>query len=232
MTSSDPDQSGHSHSAESATGDSAHSRSETITRQRQSIRKTLHSRRHALSAIDVSSHSQRIARRIEPLLSGARHIAGYLAMGNEVSIDDLLASCRQRNGCTFVPLIQPDHSLLFTPLDEHTPIVQNRYGIREPQYDPEACISAENLDVVLVPLLGFDRQCNRMGMGGGYYDRTFASRRETAIERCAPALPLLIGIAHDCQCVDSVLPEWWDVPLDHVVTESQIYHRPPSAQEQ
>jgi 5-formyltetrahydrofolate cyclo-ligase len=59
-----------------------------------------------------------------------------------------------------------------------------------------------------------------MGMGGGYYDRAFASRRES-VEK-----PLLIGIAHEQQFVPSVFPDWWDVQLDCVVTEQRVRYRP------
>ena len=89
----------------------------------------------------------------------------------------------------------------------------------------QICLPATSLDAVIVPLLGFDPQCNRMGMGGGYYDRTFAHRRQAANGNSADGLPLLIGTAFEFQCVDNVFPDWWDVPLDHVVTEQRIYSR-------
>jgi len=69
---------------------------------------------------------------------------------------------------------------------------------------------------VLVPLVGFDLSRNRMGMGGGFYDRSFAHRRDNN------GKPLLIGVAYDIQQADTVYPEWWDVKLDIIVTESRI----------
>ncbi|MGQ7842929.1 5-formyltetrahydrofolate cyclo-ligase [Granulosicoccus sp. 3-233] len=191
------------------------------------LRQTLRARRDGLSATTVAENSRLIARQVLPLLHGVRHIAGYLAFGNEVNVEPLLARCRAAQSLTFVPLIQPDHTLLFSPLDENTAIVQNRYGIREPEYTAEDCIYPSTLDAVLVPLLGFDPQCHRMGMGGGYYDRSFTHRRQADATRLPTqgSSPLLIGVAHQLQCVDSLTPAWWDVPLDVVVTETRIYRR-------
>lgn len=192
---------------------------------RQSTRLHLRRVRQQLDPATVALHSRVITTNCLPLLGNAQHIGLYLAFGNEVSADELMAQCRAQGQATYVPLVQPDHTLKFAPITNSTPIVQNRYGIREPELDDETCLPATSLDVVIVPLLGFDRQCNRMGMGGGYYDRTFAHKRQADNAHSATTLPLLIGVAFDCQCVDSVFPDWWDVPLDHVVTERQTYSR-------
>ena len=195
--------------------------------QRPGLRQTLRTRRDSLSQATIAENSQLIAEQLLPLLRDARRIAGYLSFGNEVNVENLLAACRARHSTTFVPLIQSDHTLLFSPLDENTVIVQNRYGIREPVHDSRDCIAPTALDAVLVPLLGFDPQCNRMGMGGGYYDRSFTHRRhpDSTAGSAQSATPLLIGVAHQLQCVDNISTQWWDVPLDMVVTENRIYRR-------
>ncbi len=195
--------------------------------QRPNLRQLLRTRRDSLSEAVVARNSQLIAAQLQPLLQDAGRIAGYLAFGKEVNVEQLLADCRARHSTTFVPLIQSDHTLLFSPLDDSTVIVQNRYGIREPVYESRDCIAPMALDVVLVPLLGFDPHCHRMGMGGGYYDRSFTHRRHPA-PTASPeqsTTPLLIGVAHQLQCVDNISTQWWDVPLDMVVTESRIYRR-------
>jgi 5-formyltetrahydrofolate cyclo-ligase len=74
------------------------------------------------------------------------------------------------------------------------------------------------LDVVLAPLVVFDENRNRIGMGGGFYDRSFAMRKDAAI-----SLPVLIGVAHELQKVEQIIPEDWDVRLDMVVTDQAIY---------
>ncbi len=181
--------------------------------------------RQRLDLAAIALLSRAITTNSLPLLSNAQHIGGYLAFGNEVSADELMAQCRAQGQATYVPLIQPDHTLKFAPISNSTEIVQNKYGIREPVVDDKTCLPATSLDVVLVPLLGFDPQCNRMGMGGGYYDRTFAHKRQAENGKPGTVTPLLIGIAFECQCVDNVFPDWWDVPLDHVVTEQRVYSR-------
>ena len=193
------------------------------------LRQALRKRRSNLPESIVAENSRLIARQLMPLLQGARRIAGYLAFGNEVTVESVLTECRAAHCKTFVPLVQADHTLLFCPLDENTTIVQNRYGIREPAHDPQTCVAPTALDAVLVPLVGFDSQCHRMGMGGGYYDRSFTHRRHvdhsSEPQSIAGNSPLLIGVAHQLQCVDSLVPQWWDVPLDMIVTEQQIYRR-------
>lgn len=193
--------------------------------QRSDTRQLLTRRRKDLSAASVQQHSQHIARQVLPLLHSARRIAGYLSIGNEVAVDEILAACRAQQRSTFVPLIQADHTLLFSPLDENTVIVQNKYGIREPASDLRNCILPTALDAVLVPLLGFDARCNRMGMGGGFYDRSFTHRRHVDATAPSQKTPLLIGVAHEIQRVDNITTQWWDVPLDMVVTEKRIYRR-------
>lgn len=195
--------------------------------QRPDLRQSLRTRRDSLSSAVVARNSQLIAAQLLPLLQDAERIAGYLSFGNEVNVEKLLADCRARHSTTFVPLIQSDHTLLFSPLDENTVIVQNRYGIREPVHDSHDCLAPTALDAVLVPLLGFDPHCNRMGMGGGYYDRSFTHRRhpDSAAGSVQSTTPLLIGVAHQLQCVDNISTQWWDVPLDMVVTEDRIYRR-------
>ncbi len=192
---------------------------------RQETRLHLRRVRQQLDPAAVARHSRAITINCLPLLGNAQHVGVYLAFGNEVSADELMERCWAQGQTTYVPLIQPDHTLKFAPITNSTVIVQNRYGIREPETDDKTCLPATSLDVVIVPLLGFDPQCNRMGMGGGYYDRTFAHKRQAENANSPTIPPLLIGAAFDSQCVDNVFPDWWDVPLDHVVTERQIYSR-------
>ncbi len=175
-----------------------------------------------MSAGSVSDHSHTICNSAASLLASSQHIAGYLALGCEVNVAALLSFCRAQGQHTYVPCVQDNHQMLFAPINESTRLVANRYGIKEPAMDAERCILATSLDAVLVPLVGFDNNCHRMGMGGGYYDRCFAHRRADA--KNTSRAPLLIGVAYELQRTDSVLPDWWDVPLDYVVTEQRIFN--------
>ena len=106
--------------------------------------------------------------------------------------------------------------------DADTPLVENQWGIAEPS--PETIVSPTNFDVVFVPLVGFNEQCFRMGMGKGFYDRTFSFK---IFNRCSR--PLLVGLAHESQLVKEAFPvESWDVRLDAIATDKKIY-RPDTA---
>ncbi len=101
------------------------------------------------------------------------------------------------------------------------PMRANRFGIPEPARRQRRLALAWTLDLILVPLVGFDADCNRLGMGGGFYDRTLSFlRQRTHWQR-----PRLIGIAHECQRVERIQPQPWDIPLDAVATELRLYRR-------
>ncbi|NND93168.1 MAG: 5-formyltetrahydrofolate cyclo-ligase [Granulosicoccus sp.] len=202
----------------------SHPTEQVTSAERQRLRQRLRRARDEIDPLTVAGNSSIISAQLLPLLSTARTIAGYLAIGSEVHLDDTLARCRERGQITCVPITRPDHTLLFTPFDSATTLTVNRFGIREPVFDEQSCLSATSLDAVIVPLVGFDRHCHRIGMGGGYYDRTFAQPvggRARATEKQA----LLIGVAHEVQYVEQLVPDWWDVPLDVVVTERRIVYR-------
>ncbi len=97
----------------------------------------------------------------------------------------------------------------------------NRFGIPEPTRRGRHIRPARHLDLILVPLVGFDSACNRIGMGGGYYDRTLAYLKARRFWR----RPRLIGVAHECQRIETIETRPWDVPLDAVVTERRVYFR-------
>lgn len=186
---------------------------------RNSLRQNLRDARSLVSAYDVERHSLAIAQRAYPLVSHAHRLAGYLAIGSEVAIDLLLQQCRNNNQLTYAPLLKKGNTLNFVPFDDMTNMSVNSFGIKEPDATESDYLQPEQLDAVLVPLVGFDSQCNRMGMGGGYYDRSFSQRRTSASK------PLLVGVAFDLQEVESVHADWWDVPLDYIVTQTRIIRR-------
>ena len=97
----------------------------------------------------------------------------------------------------------------------------NRFGIDEPDVPESDWIAASELDLALLPLVGFDEDCNRLGVGGGYYDRSFAFSVGVPLGQ----RPFLVGLGYELQRVPQLHPERWDVPLDTVVTELQIYCR-------
>jgi 5-formyltetrahydrofolate cyclo-ligase len=151
-------------------------------------------------------------------LQRATRIGIYSAFRGEVNCDPILTKPILRKKRVFLPILGKK-CLKFAPLNTDTRWTTNRFGILEPVYASRDIVSARQLDVVFVPLVGFDRVCNRIGMGAGYYDRSFAFRKRRTIWR----KPLLIGLAYAFQRVECIRPEVWDVPLDCVITEEECY---------
>jgi 5-formyltetrahydrofolate cyclo-ligase len=190
---------------------------------RDKLRKHLSSIRRQLSDAQVHEYSSAICNSLLPLVESVNNLAGYIALGNEVRVDSVLSTARQRLCKTYVPIVQSDQQMVFAQIDHDTALVTNKFGILEPDLDKTESILSHSLDAVLVPLVGFDEQCQRMGMGGGFYDRAFSANKDSP---SGLKKPLLIGIAYDIQQTASVLPDWWDVPLDIIVTETRILRRP------
>jgi 5-formyltetrahydrofolate cyclo-ligase len=189
---------------------------------RNELRKHLSTARRQLSDAQVLDYSSAICKSLLPLIEPTAHLAGYLALDNEVRVNAVLHMARQKMCKTYVPIVQAEHQMVFAHIDDDVPLVKNKFGILEPKLATTESIAAACLDVVLVPLVGFDEHCQRMGMGGGFYDRAFAANKDSPD---GTKKPLLIGVAYNIQQAASVLPDWWDVPLDIIVTETQVIRR-------
>ena len=114
----------------------------------------------------------------------------------------------------FAPAIEAGGVMTFCRLDRETTLMRNYYGLWEPE--PSETIDPRSLDVVVTPLVAFDKQRNRIGMGSGYYDRTFAFLGPRRIW----LRPRLVGLAFDCQRARKISPNPWDIPLSCVLTET------------
>ena len=153
----------------------------------------------------------------------AQRIAFYQVADGEIDPRMLLDLALSEGKSCFLPVIEQDNPefVSFSPYDANTELVPNKWGIAEPP--ASEVISPTNFDVVFVPLVAFSKDCFRLGMGKGFYDRTFSfkifNRRSS---------PLLVGLAHEFQLSDSFPVESWDVRLDAVATENKIY-RPDAA---
>ena len=154
-----------------------------------------------------------------PLRDGAR-VAGYWAADGEIPLHAWQLRL-PRDTVYCLPVLHADGRLRFAPWRSGEAVVPNRFGIPEPEVAPDALLDPESLDLVVVPLVGFDARCHRLGMGGGWYDRSFAFRHHR------PAPPRLVGAAFAFQQVDDGLPsETWDVQLDAVCTDHSTILRP------
>ena len=154
-----------------------------------------------------------------PEVASAKHIALYLSADGEVETQPLIESLWQQGKHVYLPVIHPFSKghLLFLRYTKQTPMVFNQYRISEPKLNQTQIIPAQSLDLICTPLVAFDTQGHRLGMGGGYYDRTLAPWFATGHG------PKPIGLAHDCQHVESLPTESWDVPLPKVVTPTKVW---------
>lgn len=162
--------------------------------------------------------SLQIARRLfqEPYFHSAEHVALYHPKSHEVDTDPIQKKLFQAHKSCYLPQIQAHRRLLFGLITPDTPLYSNRYAILEP--DTQENIAPEKLDLVIVPLVAFDNTLCRLGMGGGYYDTTFAFRR-------AGTKPYLVGLAFECQKVAEVPRSVTDLLLDVVITETLLYRK-------
>ena len=182
----------------------------------KALRQQLRQRRKALTHCQQQTAAQQLCEQLVRLDSfqNAKHIAVYKAFNGEISLQPIIEKARQLGKFCYLPLL-PDglaEPMQFALDVAAKPLLENRYGIKEP--DGEASIIAvSELDLVLMPLVGFDIQGTRLGMGGGYYDCTFASRSQHQT---------LIGVAHQCQQVDYLPRRDWDVPVDMIVTDESV----------
>ncbi|KAA0695375.1 5-formyltetrahydrofolate cyclo-ligase [Halopseudomonas laoshanensis] len=192
------------------------------TASRSALRSQLRAARRALPPSQQRHASRQLFRRLaqHPLFRRSQHIAFYLANDGEIDPTPLFKHARQLGKICYVPVLRrwPSTKMAFQRLTPDQRWHKNRFGIREPVANARLQAPAWRLDLVMMPLVGFDPQGNRLGMGGGFYDRALAyrQRRRTWVG------PRLLGLAHDCQKV-AVLPvASWDIPLDAIMTDQEF----------
>ena len=184
---------------------------------RVTLRRQLRRLRRALSTSQRTQAAQRLARRLTgvSLFRSRQRIAFYLPNDGELDLRPLLARADRWGKRCFLPVIRPSQRLWFAAYRPGKPLQKNSLGIPEPIRSQR--VGAKNLDLILMPLVAFDDQGNRLGMGGGYYDRTLAYLHQRRSWR----RPRLVGIAYEFQRVDALDARPWDVPLDGVMTDQR-----------
>jgi 5-formyltetrahydrofolate cyclo-ligase len=189
---------------------------DTTLRQRAALRRGARALRRALDPSRRRSAEDTAVRHFLALirLRPGLRVAGYLAAPGEFNPALLLAAARRRGASLYVPRLSRVHAagMGFAPLA--APMRRNRYGLLEPAAPPR--LSLQQCDLVLVPLVAFDRRCVRLGMGGGFYDRALAFRHRRRRWRG----PLLIGVAYAEQEVAHIPELRWDVRLDAILTDN------------
>ena len=177
---------------------------------RRDLRHSMNNKRKNLTTEYVESISVKVCENVKELdcFKQARKIASYIAVNGEINPATL-----ENPQIEFsYPVIQKSGNLKFFHSNES--LVTGKYGIPEPADGIEEEI--ETLDLVIVPLVAADIAGNRVGHGAGYYDKTFDPEKLSK-------RPKLVGLGHDFQVFQSIQPEVWDVPLDVVVTENNVF---------
>jgi 5-formyltetrahydrofolate cyclo-ligase len=187
-------------------------------------RRQLRAQRRSLSHRERQQRTHSLCRHLftEPLFHNSRRIAVYLPADGEVDTAAIIQRAWELGKCVYLPVLVPflHNRLWFAPYRPDTRLVRNRFGIAEPERVHRRRIAPPALDLVLTPLVGFDTTGNRLGMGGGYYDRSFAYLLGRRVWR----KPRLVGLAFDFQQLPRLPARAWDVPLTAVVTDSG-WHR-------
>lgn len=195
---------------------------DAVLNRRNELRRELLKRRRSLSPAQREQAAYSLIAQLRhwrPFFS-AKRIASYFSVGAEIPTGPLNDFITESGKSLYLPCLQASDNarMRFRQCRPDSQWVMNRYGIPEPS-SANPAINPAFLDIILVPLVGFDSSGNRMGMGAGYYDRSIAFRRHRQHWR----RPRLIGLAYGCQQLDALPVARWDMPLDAVITEITIH---------
>ncbi|MDE1477192.1 5-formyltetrahydrofolate cyclo-ligase [Xenorhabdus bovienii] len=186
---------------------------------RKSIRKQIRQLRQNLSPEQQSRFAQQVAQNVvsHPKIQQANKVALYLSFDGELDTRPLIQQLWQQNKQVYLPVLHPfnQHHLLFLHYHAETSLNCNRFNIEEPPLDVRQVLPVSELDVMFIPLVAFDNTGQRLGMGGGFYDRTLAKWQQ---QNFYP-----IGLAHDFQLVNVLPSANWDIPLPEIITPEKIW---------
>lgn len=193
------------------------------THTKTDLRRNLRAQRAALSpaqqaqaarALDVHVGATRLFR-------VCRRIACYLPANGEIDPANVIERIWGLNKRCYLPVLSrlTHDRLWFAPATPGMALAPNRYGILEPVTHARNLVRAQELDLILMPVVGFDARGRRLGMGKGFYDRSL----EFLNHRQRWRKPHILGLAHDFQRVDALPADPWDIPLQGVVTDQAFY---------
>ncbi len=152
----------------------------------------------------------------EPVIR-AQTVALFLSFDGELNTTPLIQALWRAGKNVYLPVLHPfsPGNLLFLRYTPQSHLVTNRLKILEPKLDVRDVLPLNKLDVLVTPLVAFDETGQRLGMGGGFYDRTLQHWQQHGFYP--------VGLAHDCQQVETLPVEQWDIPLPAVVTPSRLW---------
>jgi len=186
----------------------------------KNLRTRIKQKREQLSSENVDQLGGAIFRNLldSNILEDKSRIAIYCSVNNEVATMQIIKHLWTKDKELFLPIIK-SNQLVFGSYKSGDNLSNNKFDIPEPTTQREELITADVLDLVIVPLVAFDSDCNRLGMGGGYYDRALAFKKTSS----KTSSPLLIGLAYELQKVNILEMNSWDIPMDGIISESKTY---------
>ncbi len=181
----------------------------------QELRRSARSARRALTDDERAAASRTICQRVigSREFKAADAIGCFLPMHEEVDTREIIEHAWRANKRVFVPILRGPAQMLFCEMTPETELEQDAFGIWEPVRG--LLIEARRLDMIVTPTVAFDSDNHRIGMGSGYYDRCFVFLRNRKLW----LRPKLLGVAFQCQEVEKITPNPWDIPLYRVITE-------------
>ena len=187
---------------------------------RNDIRRIMREQRRALPAYTRHRLSERVCRNIarSTLFHRSKRIALYLSNDGEIDLTPLVLRAWAMGKKCYLPVLGTRRRLWFAPFHRGSVLVRNRFGILEPTPGKAHMQATWGLDLLLAPLVAFDSAGNRLGMGGGYYDRTLFYLKLRQHWR----KPHLLGVAYSFQEVEKLIPATWDIPLQGIATEQEV----------
>ena len=186
------------------------------------IRQLKRGQRNTLSASVQQQHANALCQNIkqEKIYRNSTNIAFYLANDGEIDPSQLIEHAWFLGKNVYLPILSPvKNSLYFAPYQPDSQLRLNCFDIPEPVCHPSKWQTARQLDLLLLPLVAFDLSGNRVGMGGGFYDRTLAFLQHRHHWR----KPVLAGLAHEIQKAAQLDSQSWDIPLNYIITEKRVY---------
>ena len=185
----------------------------SVSQLRQQLRRQIRKTRQNLTALQQQQAAFSVQQQALQLIEQrqAQNIALYLSFDGEINTQPLIETLWQQGKNLYLPVLHPfcRGHLLFLQYQPNTQLVANQFGILEPKLRVQDVLPANQLDMIFTPLVAFDQEGNRLGMGGGFYDRTLQHWQQKHF--------IPVGLAHRCQQVAHLPKESWDIPLARIL---------------
>lgn len=180
----------------------------------ESLRQKLKQQRAELDDQARQIATQSISEQVinSPIFQESESIAAYIPLKNEVDTEMVIDAIWQQEKQCYIPMVNQEHGLDFVYYDKSIELINSEHGIKIPK--GTRYLAANELDLVILPMVGFTKSMHRIGMGAGHYDRTFAFLNQTP----RPKKPFLMGIAFACQQCDSFEVQDWDISVNEIIS--------------